>query len=129
MDQSLGIDPKIERPDEFVQVIYFHRLPGCDTCQKMSKYVYQTVKTRFAKEIANRRLVLRYQNFEDPKNVVLVQRLKIKSPSLAILWIKDGKPVKAKLATKIWSLAGEKEKFFDYVQEEIAAYVKELKEM
>ncbi len=125
LDESLEIDTKIEQPEELVRVIYFHRSPGCSTCQKMSKYVYQTIKTRFAKEVAHRQLVLRYRNFEDPKNAVLVQRLKIKSPSLAILWIKDGKPVKAKLATKIWSLAGEKDKFFDYVQEEIGTYLQE----
>ena len=126
LDESLEIGTKIAQPAEFVQVIYFHRSPGCSTCQKMSKYVYQTVKTRFAKEIAHRQLILRYRNFEDPQHAVLVQRLKIKSPSLAILWIKDGKPVKAKLATRIWSLAGEKDKFFDYVQEEIGTYLHKL---
>ena len=122
LDKKLGIDEKTEASKEYIWVVYFHRVPGCETCQLMSKYVYETVKERFANEVKDKQIVLRYRNFEEPKNAALVKKLGIKSPSLAVIQVKDGKMVKAKLADKIWSLAAEKEKFMDYVAREIKSY-------
>ena len=123
LDKKLGIEEKTELPKEYIWVVYFHRVPGCDTCQLMSKYIYETVEKQFSDDVKGKKIVLRFQNFEDRKNAALVQKLGIKSPSLAIIQIKDGKLVKAKLAGQIWSLAAEKEKFVDYVEKEIKAYI------
>jgi hypothetical protein len=127
LDKKLGIDEKTEAPKEYVWVVYFHRVPGCATCQLMSKYIYETVEKQFGDNVKAKEIVLRYQNFEDRKNAGLVKKLGIKSPSLAVVQIKDGKLVKAKLADKIWALAAEKEKFVDYVEEEIKTYTEEIK--
>ena len=128
LDKKLGVDEKSEVPEIFVWAVYFHRVPGCDTCQLMSKYIYETVDTRFKDDVKVKDLVLRYRNFEEKKNAELVKKLKIKSPSLAIMIVKDGKLSKAKLAGKIWSLAKDKDEFMDYVEAEINAYKKEIKE-
>lgn len=128
LDKKLDVDEKAKAPKMFVWVVYFHRVPGCDTCQLMSKYIYETVDTNFTDDVKVKEMVLRYRNFEEKKNEDLVKKLKIKSPSLAVMIVKDGKLVKAKLAGKIWSLAGDKKKFMEYVTEEIAAYKKEVEE-
>ena len=128
LDKKLGVDEKTETPKEYVQVIYFHRVPGCDACQLMSKYVYETVKRLFADDVKEKRIVLRYRNFEEEKNADLVEKLGIKSPSLAVIQIEDGEMVKAKLAGKIWSLVAEKEKFIRYVAEEMKSYLPEPEE-
>ena len=127
LDKTLGVDEKAEAPKAYVWVVYFHRVPGCDTCQLMSKYIYETVNKRFADETKAKQLVLRYRDFEDEKNADLVKKLNIKSPSLAIIQVKDGKLAKAKMAGKIWSLAADKEKFMDYVADEIKSYLSEIK--
>ena len=132
LDRKLGIEVKADEkpvaPKEYIWLVYFHRVPGCDTCQLMSKYVYETVKERFADDVKGKNIVLRYRNFEDPKNAALVKLLNIKSPSLAIIYVKDGKPVKAKFAGKIWSLASDKEKFMKHVEEETKSLLTEYKE-
>jgi len=122
LDKKLGVDEKVDAPKEYVWVIYFHRVPGCDTCQLMSKYIYETIKERFGGDVKGRKIVLRYRDFEEKKNADLVKKLGIKSPSLAVIQIKDGKMAKAKPAAKIWSLAAEKDKFIDYVEKEIKSY-------
>ncbi|MCL2744043.1 MAG: nitrophenyl compound nitroreductase subunit ArsF family protein [Planctomycetaceae bacterium] len=127
LDKKLGIDEKTESPKEYIWAVYFHRVPGCDTCQLMSKYIYETIEKRFGDDVKSRNIVLRYRNFEEKNNAALVKKLGIKTPSLAVIQIKDGKMVKAKLADKIWSLAAEKEKFLDYVEKEIKVYTAELK--
>jgi len=128
LDKKLGVDEKAKAPEEFVWLIYFHRVPGCDTCQLMSKYIYETVEKRFVEEVKNKQIVLRYKNFEDKKNADLVKRFNIKSPMLVVVQIKDGKLVKAKHAEEIWPLAADKKKFIDYVEKEIKAYFSEPKE-
>ena len=128
LDKKLGVDAEAESPEAFVWVVYFHRVPGCDTCQLMSKYVYEAVDTRFSDDVKSKEIVLRYRNLEEKKNADLIKKLKIKSPSLAIMIVKDGKPVKAKMAGKIWSLAKDKDEFMDYVEKEINAYKSQLKD-
>lgn len=128
LDKKLGVDEETKPPEQFVWVAYFHRVPGCDTCQLMSKYIYETIDARFSDDVKVKEILLRYRNFEDRKNAEIVKKLKIKSPSLAIMIVKDGKLTKAKLAGKIWSLASDKDKFMDYVEEEINVYKKEIKE-
>lgn len=125
LDKKLGIDPKTKASDQFVWVVYFHRVPGCDTCQVMSKYIFETLETRFKDDLKDKTVVLRYRNLGDKKNADLVRKLKIKSPSLAVMIVKDGKLSKAKLAGKTWSLASDKGKFVDYVAEEINSYKKD----
>ena len=129
LDKKLGIDEKTEASKEYIWVVYFHRVPGCDTCQLMAKYIYETVAERFADDVKERQIVLRYRNFEEPKNAALVKMLNIKSPSLAIIHVKDGKLVKAKFAGKIWSLASEKEKFMEHIEEEIKSFLSDQKEV
>ena len=126
LNQSLEIRPDTARPDDYVRVLYFHRVPGCPTCQLMSKYVYETIKTRFSKEVQNREVIISFHNFEDSRNAKLVKTFNIGSPSLVLIQGRDGKDVKAKTAGKIWPLAGDREKFFDYVEGEIDAYLQEL---
>jgi len=128
LEHKLGIDAKANPPGEYVSVVFFHREPGCDTCRLMSHYVFETVKERFADEINDKSIVLRYRDFEDENNAELVKKLGIKSPSLALVRYKDGKPSRAILAWQIWTLAAEKEKFMDYVEEVVRLYHDEFKE-
>lgn len=128
LDKKLGITAKTDVPDEYVCLVFFFREPGCDTCQLMAKLVLETVTERFADEIKGRHISLRYRDFEDEKNAALVKKLGIKTPSLALVRIKDGKMSRAILAWQIWSLAAEKEKFMDYVEEVVQLYLDELKE-
>ncbi len=128
LDKKLGVDEKAEAPETYIWLVYFHRVPGCATCQLMSKYIYEAVDTKFKEDVKTKGIVLRYQNFEDKKNAELVKKLKVQSPSLAIIVVKDGKLVKAKMAGQIWSLAGDKKKFIEYVEKEISVYKTEIKE-
>jgi hypothetical protein len=126
LDKKLGVDEKNEAPKEYVWVVYFHQVPGCDNCRLMSKYAYETVKESFADEVKNRKIVLRYQDFEDKKNIELVRRLNVNSPTLVIIQVRDGKPVKAKRALEIWSHAADRENLMFYLEAEIKAYAGEL---
>jgi hypothetical protein len=124
LDEALGVvDPEAAMPKDYVRVIYFHRVPGCATCQLMSKYIFETLLTAFPKELKEKKIILRYYNFEDPKNEKIVKTFKVGSPSLFIIQGVDGKDVKAKNANQIWPLSTDKKKFLAYVEKEVRGYL------
>ena len=123
LDKALGVDPTAERPKDYVRVIYFHIVPGCDICQVMSKNVFQTLITSFKDELKSKRVILRFYDMEDEKNAKIVQAFDVKGPSLYIVQGIDGKDAKAKNADQIWSLVTTKKKFLEYVEKEVRAYL------
>ncbi len=124
LDRKLGLENTANNaaPRDYVWVVYFYHLPECESCRIMSEAVFEILQTRFAAEVRTGQVVLRYRNFEDDSNAALVGKLKIESPSLAVLQMKDGKPVKAKLAGKIWSLLAAPAELSEYVCEIIQGY-------
>jgi thiol-disulfide isomerase/thioredoxin len=122
LDKKLGIDEKTEAVKEHILLIYFHRTPGCVSCQVMAKYVYETVEKRFADEAKKKQVVLRYRDLDDRQNADLIRRFNVRSPNLFVVQIRDGRMVRAKPAGRIWSLIAEKDKFIDYVEEEVKSY-------
>ena len=119
LDDALGAAQDTEIPGENVRVLYFHRTPGCATCQKMAKMVYEIIGKSFSAEVRSKQVILRYYDFEDPKNSRLVKAFNVKSPSLILVRTREGKQVSAKYADQIWTLAADRRKFFRYVEKEI----------
>ncbi len=125
LETKLGVDATARRPEGYVRVVYFHRTPGCANCQKMATYVFETVREKFRNEVCEKRVELRYVDFEAPKNKRLTTTLKIGAPTLALIVGRDGKDRRAKKATQIWALVGDKERFKRYVETEIRAALRE----
>ena len=123
LDEALGVDPKAEKPKDYVRVIYFHIVPGCDICQTMSKNVFETLITSFQEELKTKQVILRFYDIEDEKNAKIVETFDVKGPSLYIVRGAGGKEVKAKNADEIWSLVTTKKKFLQYVEKEVRAYL------
>ncbi len=122
---KIGVDVNARRPDDYVRVVYFHRTPGCANCQKMATYVFETVREKFRNEVREKRLELRYVDFEAPKNRRLASTLKIGGPTLALVVGRDGKDRRAKKATQIWASVGDEARFKRYVETEICGALRE----
>ena len=127
LDRYFGVEEEAlgKTPAQYVWVVYFHRLPECESCREMSQHLRELFTRRFHDDVKQQRIVYRYRDFEDHSNAALVQKLKITSSTLAIMFVKDGKPLKAKLAWRIWSLTAEREELFDYLGEMIQEYLDE----
>jgi len=127
LDRYFGVDEENigKIPDEYVWIVYFHRLPECEACRVMSGYLEELLTSRFHDDLKRQRIIFRYRNFEEGANAALVQKLKITAPSLVVMLVKDRKPTKANLAGRIWSLVAEKQELFDYLDEIIQDYLEE----
>lgn len=119
LDARLGVSAETPLPEDFLRVVYFYRNPGCATCQKMSRMVFDTMQSVFSPEIQARKIVLRYLNLEDPKHAQLVKVLNVTSPSLFIVRVKAGKDVRILQLNRIWSLSGDAVRFQDYISRKI----------
>jgi hypothetical protein len=119
LDKRLGVDETAPKPERFIRLVYFHRTPGCNTCQTMASYVFQTVESEFRKQTQNKTLVLRYIDFEDPKNRAFVRAFNINSPTLIAIESVNSKDVRYWKLGRIWSLAGNKEEFQRYIFNEV----------
>lgn len=113
-----------DAPADRVVVMYFHRVPGCPTCQKMRGYTQEAVKGEFAKQIKAGKVELHFIAFEDPKNATLTQGYKVSGPSLIVARVAGNKVTEYKNLTEMWSKVGDKKAFIDYVQTAVKGYQK-----
>jgi len=108
-----------------VVAYYFHGNFRCPTCHKLEQYSKEAIEANFKNELASEKLEFRVINTDERGNGHFVNDYQLYTKSLVISLVKGGKEVKSKNLAKIWDYVGNKQKFFDYVTEEIRNYLKE----
>jgi hypothetical protein len=104
---------------------YFHGTFRCTTCRTIEEYSHDAIQTYFAKELANGKLEFRPLNVEEPENKHFIQDYQLVTRSLVLSLVSDGKEMKWKNLADVWKLVRDKEKFYQYVKDEVEIYVKE----
>ena len=102
---------------------YFHRTQRCPTCRKIGAYIEEAVQTGFAQEIRQGQVSVQLVDFQNPKNRKYTESYEITGPTLVLIDVHDGKVAAWRPAPKVWSLVGDKEAFFQYVQQGIRDYM------
>ena len=113
-------------PVNYVAAYYFHGTLRCPTCYKLEQYSKEAIDANFKNELASGKLVFKTVNVDEKANEHFVNDYQLYTKSLVISFVKDGKEAKFKNLAKIWEYVGNKQRFYDYVKEEIAAFLKEL---
>jgi hypothetical protein len=114
-------------PPHQVLACYFHRTVRCPTCQKISVYIEEAIKTGFAAQVKDGSVKMIMIDFQNEKNKEAVEAYKITGPTLVIMDMHNGEVTAWKPAPKVWSLVGKKPEFFKYVKDEIQKYLDEKK--
>jgi len=109
-----------------VVVTYFHTTFRCPTCRKLEAYSRETVENDFAKQIKENKIVFRTVNLEEAENEHFIKDYKLYTKSLIVSLQENGKEIRWKNLPDIWRLVHSREKFEEYVQSEIEAYLKDL---
>ena len=104
---------------------YFHGNFRCYTCHTMEQYSREAIEANFKNEIASGKLVFSAINTDEKGNEHYVKDYQLYTKSLVLSLVKDGKEKKAENLTKIWEYASDKQKFFDYVSEEVKNFLEE----
>ncbi len=108
-----------------IMAYYFHGSFRCYTCNLMENYSREAIETNFKDPLAAGKLEFKAVNVEDRGNEHFVNDYKLYTKSLILSMVKDGKEVKSKNLDKIWELARNKQKFVDYLTNEINGFMKD----
>jgi hypothetical protein len=114
------------QPVSKVQAYYFHGNMRCSTCLKLEQYSREAIENNFKDAMASGELEFKAVNVEVTGNEHFVDDYQLYTRSLVLSLVKDSKEVKSKNLAKIWEYVGNKQKFYDYVKEEIQDLLKEL---
>jgi len=113
-------------PENYVIAYYFHGTFRCPTCHKLEQYSKEAIEANFKNELTSGKIVFKTVNVDEKANEHFVNDYQLYTRSLVISLVRGGKEEKFKNLTKIWEYVGNKQRFYDYVWDEIAAFLKEL---
>jgi hypothetical protein len=108
-----------------VVVFYFHGIFRCPTCHKLEQYSKEAIEINFKEALASGKLEFKIINTEDKGNEHYADEYQLYTKSLILSLVKDGKEIKWKNMDKIWEYVGKKDKFIDYVKNEVSGLLKE----
>lgn len=112
-------------PDKVV-VYYFHGTRRCQTCLGIQKNIEDTIKDRFAKEVAAGTLVFKELNFEEEENKGYVEKYQLSFSTMIVTAQVGEEVVKWENAGKLWDYANAPEDMKAYVDKSVSAYLKLL---
>jgi len=113
---------------ENVKVIayYFHGTFRCSTCRTIEQYSHDAIQTYFAKELGSGKLEFRPVNIEEPEHKHFIQDYQLVTRSLVLSLMSDGKETKWNNLADVWKLVRDKDKFFQYVKDEVEKFLKDM---
>jgi hypothetical protein len=106
-----------------IVVTYFHATARCASCLKIEDLTNATMTTRFAGPIAEKRVVWRVVNIDEPENAHFVKDYGLYTKSVVVSEVKAGREVRWKNLEKVWNLLGDSEAFQGYVEQEVRAFL------
>lgn len=106
-----------------VVAFYFHRTIRCRSCLDIEEWARQAIEMHFAGELAAGMVEWCPVNIEEPGNEHYEKDYELKTQSLVLVRMKDGKPVKWKNLKSVWELLGNHARFTEYVQAEVLSFL------
>jgi thiol-disulfide isomerase/thioredoxin len=126
-DKTVKPLSKDKGQNEQIVVYYFHGKIRCDACKKTEQQSRNIIERRFASELKSKRMSFKIVNFDETENAHFFKDYKLPCPSLVIVHQKSGKDIKWKLLGDTWEHLENLPKFNEYVETEVAKFLKEMK--
>lgn len=108
-----------------VVAYYFHTTHRCYSCLKIEEYSRDAIEQYFSNELSGGLLEFRSVDVQKPGNQHYISDYKLYTKSLVLSLQNSGRELKYKNLKDVWSYYRNKEKFFDYVAQEVGAFLKE----
>jgi hypothetical protein len=106
-----------------IYVTYFRATARCTSCLKIEDLTDGTMTTRFAGPIADKRVVWRTLNLDEPENNHFVKDYGLYTKAVVVSEFRDGREVRWKNLDQIWQLLGDPPAFQGYVEREVQAFL------
>lgn len=115
--------PKPSQTHHYI-AYYFHGNARCQSCYKIETYTFETMKTKFAKELSEGTIVWEVVNVEQGMNQHFISEYALSTKSVVLSEVENGKEIKWKNLDKVWELLGDQTKFQGYIESEVKDFVK-----
>jgi hypothetical protein len=119
---------QIEKPDNVLNVYYFRTNQRCVTCRKIEKYTRDVVESDYRSERKQGTVSFQMFNVVEKTNTHYIDDYKLVSKSVILSRIVGGKEIEWKNLDKIWILAGNENKFKQYIKDSINTMLEEVKQ-
>jgi hypothetical protein len=98
-----------------IELVFFHPVPGCDSCERVGILANETVNTYFSPEIAAGKITFRDVNLNLPENRGIANRY---GASIESLWLGeyDSTGFHATEIVDIWYYAYNREEYMQYLK-------------
>jgi hypothetical protein len=106
-----------------IYVTYFRATARCMSCLKIEDLTDGTMTTRFAGPIADKRVVWRTLNVDEPENHHFVKDYGLYTKSVVVSEVRNGREVRWKNLDQVWQLLGDPPAFQSYVEREVQAFL------
>lgn len=110
-------------PPTTVFVTYFHTTARCVSCIKIENLTELTMTTRLSGPVAEKRVVFRSVNIDEPANAHFVKDYSLYTKSVVVSEVKGGFEVRWKNLDRVWHLLNDSEAFQSYVEREVQAFL------
>jgi hypothetical protein len=98
-----------------IELVFFHPVPGCDSCDQVGRFANETVNTYFGPEMVKGRLVYRDINLNLPENRGIANRYGAYGDSLWI-GVQDENGFHTTEIVDIWYYAYNRDDFLQYLK-------------
>ena len=115
--------PAPAEPPATIFVTYFHTTARCTSCIKIENLTELTMTTRLSGPVAEKRVVFRSVNVDEPVNAHFVKDYGLYTKSVVVSEVKGGFEVRWKNLDQVWHLLGDPESFQSYVEREVQAFL------
>jgi hypothetical protein len=108
-----------------VTAYYFHGTFRCPTCHKLEEYAKEAIESNFQSDLASGKFAFKIVNVESKGNEHFVKDYQLYTKSVVLSLARDGKEVRYKNLDKIWEYVRNKDRYENYVRDEVAVFLRE----
>ncbi len=102
---------------EGITVYYFYAKPRCISCQKIENYTQEAVTS-----LSNSNVVYKAVNLDLPENKHYYKDYGLYTKAVVLSQVHEGKEIKSKNLTKIWTKLNDEKAFKEYINKEITQF-------
>lgn len=106
-----------------ITIYYFYTNVRCPTCHKLEKYTQEAVTEYFADLVKQGAVIYKTINTDEKGNEHFLKDYGLFTKSVIVAEEQDGQQKRWKNLDKIWELVGDKDKYLQYIQNEVKAYI------
>lgn len=112
-------------PDRKLIAYYFHGKKRCMSCRAIEMYTHDALLTHFPDELENGRIDWQIVNYANPKFAHFKEDFGLYIQSVVLVDVQSDTIKSWKNLADVWKLIRKKEAFYEYIREEVEAYLPE----